>query len=69
MIRTSLKCVPPRYGSLIAKTSPSWMSSPNASITALHVKWSVPTWTAMSCEPCMIVSPFASHSEHEKSRA
>ena len=58
MMRTSLKCVPPRYGSLTANTSPGWMSSANASITALQVKCSVPTWTAMSCDPCMIVSPF-----------
>jgi hypothetical protein len=37
MMRTSLKCVPPRYGSLIANTSPGWMSPSNASITALQV--------------------------------
>ena len=53
----------------MAKTSPGWMSSPNASITALALKCSVPTWTAMSCEPCMIVLPLASHSAEEKSRA
>ena len=54
MKRTSQKCVPPRYGSLTANTSPGWMSSPNASMTALAVKCRVPTWTAMSCVPCVI---------------
>jgi hypothetical protein len=68
-IRTSLKCVPPTYGSFTAKTSPGWMSSPNASMTALQVKCRVPTWTAMSCDPCMIVFPSRSQSADEKSRA
>ena len=35
----------------------------------LAVKCSVPTWTAMSWLPCMTVSPFASQSADEKSRA
>ncbi len=65
---TSLMWVPPRYGSLIAKTSPGWMSSPNSSITALHWKCRVPTWTAMSPDPCITVLPRASHSADEKSR-
>jgi hypothetical protein len=69
MIRTSLKCVPPTYGSFVAKTSPGWMSPSNASMIALHVKCRVPTCTAMSCEPCMIVFPSRSQSAEEKSRA
>src|SRR3954466_13028914 len=52
----------------MAKTSPSWMSPAKSSSTALAFRCSVPTWTAMSCEPCMIVSPRASWSAQEKSR-
>src|SRR3954454_4543042 len=44
------------------------MSPSKSSSTALAFRCSVPTWTAMSCEPCMIVSPRASCSAHEKSR-
>src|SRR6201991_1048621 len=44
------------------------MSPSKSSSTALAFRCSVPTWTAMSCEPCMIVSPLASWSSHEKSR-
>ena len=51
------------------KTSPGWMSPSNASITALAVKCSVPTWTAMSWLPCITVLPCRSHSADEKSRA
>ena len=53
----------------MAKTSPGWMSSPKASITAFALKCSVPTCTAMSWLPCMTVLPSASHSAEEKSRA
>jgi hypothetical protein len=45
------------------------MSSPKASMIDLHVVCNVPTWTAMSWLPCMIVSPFTSQSADEKSRA
>jgi hypothetical protein len=69
MMRTSLKWVPPRYGSFMAKTSPGLMSSSKASITALAVKCSVPTWTAMSWLPCITVFPCASQSALEKSLA
>src|SRR4051794_29823893 len=44
------------------------MSPAKSSSTALAFRCSVPTWTAMSCEPCMIVSPRASCSAQEKSR-
>src|SRR5690349_7036981 len=44
------------------------MSPAKSSSTALAFKCSVPTWTAMSCEPCMIVSPLASCSAQLKSR-
>src|SRR4051812_25377000 len=44
------------------------MSPSKSSSTALALRCSVPTWSAMSCEPCMIVSPRASCSAHEKSR-
>src|SRR4051812_17149390 len=44
------------------------MSPSKSSSTALAFRCSVPTWTAMSWEPCMIVSPRASCSAHEKSR-
>jgi hypothetical protein len=44
------------------------MSSPNASMTAFAVRWSVPTWTAMSWLPCITVLPSRSHSAEEKSR-
>src|SRR3954452_3163804 len=44
------------------------MSPSKSSSTALAFRCSVPTCTAMSCEPCMIVSPRASCSAHEKSR-
>src|ERR1700754_5161965 len=44
------------------------MSPAKSSSTALAFRCSVPTWTAMSCEPCMMVSPLASCSAHEKSR-
>src|SRR5687768_16742723 len=52
----------------MANTSPSWMSPSKSSSTALAFRCSVPTWTAMSCEPCMIVSPLASCSAQLKSR-
>ena len=52
----------------MANRSPSWMSSPNVSMTAFAVRCSVPTWTAMSWLPCMTVLPCASHSAEEKSR-
>src|SRR4051794_3488308 len=44
------------------------MSPSKSSSTALVFRCSVPTCTAMSCEPCMIVSPRASWSAQEKSR-
>src|SRR3954447_8632471 len=44
------------------------MSPSKSSSTALAFRCSVPTCTAMSCEPCMIVSPRASCSAQEKSR-
>src|SRR4051795_501010 len=44
------------------------MSPSKSSSTALAFRCSVPTCTAMSCEPCMIVSPRASWSAQEKSR-
>src|SRR3954471_10905714 len=44
------------------------MSPAKSSSTALAFRCRVPTCTAMSCEPCMIVSPRASCSAHEKSR-
>src|SRR3954447_22768864 len=44
------------------------MSPSKSSSTALAFRCSVPTWTAMSCEPCMIVSPLASCSAQLKSR-
>ena len=47
-----------RYGSLTAYTSPGLMSPLNASMTALAVKWSVPTWTAMSWLPWTTVFAF-----------
>jgi len=49
IIATSLRCVPPVYGSLCRKTSPGWMSSPNFSRTALIDQPIGTMWSGWSC--------------------
>jgi hypothetical protein len=59
---TSIRCVPPRYGSLTMKTSPGWsaiLSRFTRSITACTVNCIVPTNTGRPSSPCAISSPLS----------
>ena len=67
--RTSLKCVPPRYGSLMRRRRPGACRPRTPSMIAFAVRWSVPTCDGDVLRALSDRVAVASQSAEEKSRA